>query len=71
MWSLRARTDNTVYLTFDRDRRPTNQLRGRWEIIAAQGTPETNKIIWVNSKAGYLCVDDEEGNVRMLVLEGL
>lgn len=71
MWSLRVRSDNTFYLTFDRDRRFTNQLRGRWEIIAAQGTPETNKIIRVNSNAGYLCVNDDEGNVRMLVLKEL
>lgn len=70
MWSLRVRPDNTVYLTFDRDRRPTNQLRGRWELIAMQNATETNKIIWVNTKSGYLCVDDDQGGVRMLVLEG-
>lgn len=69
MWSLSEKQDGSFVLVFDRDRRRTNQLRGSWEIIGAQGTSDTQLSIDTNRRHGSLCCNDNEGNVRILVLE--
>ena len=74
MWSLRRKQDGSFYLTFDRERRFTFNLPGRWEWIGSQGaTPEgiahVNRAVKLNRRAGYLVCPDDEGGVRALVLE--
>ena len=70
MWSLRTKPDGTFYLTFDRKRDYTNYHRmGLWERIGPQGGSITAHCVRVNEKAGYLCVNDDEGDVRVLVLK--
>ncbi len=69
MWSLRERKDGTLYLTYDRYRRFTNSLRGIWELVGKQGSTYTDHCVRVNQQAGYFCANDDEGNVRVLVLE--
>jgi len=69
MWSLRQKQDGTFWLTYDRDRYYTNNLRGRWEFVGKQDSAYTAHCVRTNQKAGYPCVNDDEGNVRVLVLE--
>jgi hypothetical protein len=68
MWSLRRRPDDSFYLTYDRDRRYSNQLRGIWELVGPQDTVATDRAVAVNEAIGHLCCKDDEGNVRVLVL---
>jgi hypothetical protein len=69
MWSLRQRQDGTFYLTFDRERRTTNKLRGLWEYVGKQGLQYTAHAVRANQEAGYYCVNDDEDGVRVLILE--
>lgn len=70
MWSLRQRPDGTFYLTYDHSRRySTSQLRGLWELVGPQEVTATNKAVQENKKQGYTHCNDDEGNVRVLVLE--
>lgn len=68
MWSLRQKDDGEIYLTYDRSRRFNSQVKGLWEPIGPQGNSYTEHCIRVNTQAGYLCANDDEGNVRVLVL---
>jgi hypothetical protein len=68
MWSLRMKEDGTFYLTFDRLHRYTNSLRGIWEWVGSQGMAETARAVRLNERRGYLCANDDEGAVRVLVL---
>jgi len=69
MWSLRQRSDGSFYLTFDRTRRFTYSLLGLWEYLGPQDNQLTAHCVRVNEKAGYLCCNDDQGAVRVLVLE--
>jgi hypothetical protein len=69
MWSLRQRDDGSFYLTYDRYRRFTNSMRGRWEYVGPQDSAYTAMCVRVNKDAGYTCCNDDEGGVRVLVLE--
>ena len=68
MWSLRVRQDGSMFLTYDKYRRFTFNLRGLWEYVGQQDSLATAKAIAANQKAGYLCCNDDEGGVRALVL---
>jgi hypothetical protein len=68
MWSLRERKDGSIYLTYDRDRRGTLQLRGLWEFIGWQSNEYVKYAVMVNESAGHLCCPDDEGAMRVLVL---
>lgn len=67
MHSLRQRPDGTFYLTYDRERRFNNNLRGVWEWCGPQESTYTDQCVKVNEEAGLLCCEDDEGNVRVLV----
>ena len=67
MWSLRQKDNGEFYLTYDRNRYP-NGLRGLWEYLGPQSNAYTPYAVRVNENAGYLCANDDEGNVRVLVL---
>ena len=69
MWSLRQKQDRSFYLVYDRERRFTHNLRGVWEWVGAQGSEYTAYAVRANRRAGYLCANDNEGGVRVLVLE--
>ena len=70
MWSLRRRPeDNTFYLIYDRDRRYNWQLRGVWEYLCGQDNEYTQGYIRTARQNGYLICNDNEGNVRILILE--
>lgn len=69
MWSLRLKEDGTFYLTYDRSRRMNSQSRGIWEFVGPQALSYTDHAVAVNRSAGYLCCNDDEGGVRVLVLE--
>lgn len=69
MWTLKQREDDTVCLFYDRSRRFSNSSRGIWEVVGPQGNQYTEYAVRVNEGAGYICADDSEGNVRVLVLE--
>ena len=69
MWSLKERNDGSTYLTYDRDRFFTRHLRGRWEYLGPQGNKYTDYCVRVNREQGLLTASDDEGNVRVLVLE--
>ena len=69
MWSLRQRNDGTMYVTYDRERFFTRNLRGRYEFVGPQNNQYTSYCVRINQKQGLFCVDDDEGNVRVLVLE--
>lgn len=69
MWSLRQKTTGEFYLTYDHSRRFTFNLRGIWEWIGPQGASATAKSISANKQAGYLIANDDEGGVRVLLLE--
>lgn len=69
MWSLRERQDGSFYLTFDRSRRYLNGLRGIWEFIGHKDDTMISHYVRTNEKAGLLCCEDDEGGVRVLVLE--
>ena len=69
MWSLRQKEDGSFFLTFDRYRRYSYNLRGTWEWIGPQGNEYTAYAKRVNENLGYLCANDDEGSVRILVLE--
>lgn len=70
MWSLRQKQSGEFYLTFDRTRRFSNSLRGIWEYVGKQDVAYTAYATKVNEAAGLLCAKDDEGGVRVLVLEG-
>lgn len=69
MWSLRQKENGEFYLTFDKFRRFTYNLRGLWEFVGPQDVAYTAKAVRVNRNAGLLCCNDDEGGVRVLVLE--
>ena len=69
MWSLKQRNDGSIYLTYDRDRFFSRHLRGRWELVGPQNNVYTDYCVRVNSEQGLLTASDDEGNVRVLVLE--
>lgn len=69
MWSLRNREDGTFYLTYDRDRWYTGRVRGLWELVGPRDAVSTIKAVAINQSQGYTCCNDDEGNVRVLVLE--
>lgn len=68
MWSLRQKKTGEFYLTYDRERRPSSSYRGSWEYVGPQSNTYTPYAIRVNQNAGLLCANDDEGNVRVLVL---
>jgi hypothetical protein len=68
MWSLRLSEEDGFYLTFDRERWHNNP-RGTWILIGPQDVSYTHKAVKANLSAGLLCANDDEGNVRALVLE--
>jgi hypothetical protein len=70
MWSLRTKSDNTFYLTYDFYRRYTSNMPGLWELVGPQNKAETARLVEINQAAGYLCCPDDENNVRALVLTG-
>lgn len=70
MWSLRQKQNGEFFLTYDRSRRYTNNLRGSWEFLGPQDNAYTPYAVRVNQRSGLLCAPDDEGNVRVLVLEG-
>jgi len=69
MWSLRERNDGAMYVTYDRERFFTRHLRGRYELVGPQNNTYTSYCVRINQEHGLFCVDDDEGNVRVLVLE--
>lgn len=69
MWSLRQKKTGEFYLTFDSQRRFTSNLRGIWEFVGPQDNTYTRKCVETNRGGGLLCCNDDEGNVRVLVLE--
>jgi hypothetical protein len=69
MWSLKQKQDGTFYLTYDKFRRFTFNTKGLWEWIGPQNSSHMPHIIRVNESSGHLCCNDDEGNVRALVLE--
>jgi hypothetical protein len=68
MWSLRQRENDEFYLTYDKDRWRTRDLRGLWELIGATENEYTKYCVRVNTEAGLLCAPDDQGNTRVLVL---
>lgn len=69
MWSLRQKEDGEFFLTFDRSRRFTNNLRGLWEYVGPQDVSYTTHAVKQNERNGLLCCKDDEGAVRVLILE--
>ena len=69
MWSLRVKPDGSFFLTFDKFHRFTNNLRGSWQYVGPQGNTYTAHCVRMNKRSGYLCANDDEGSVRVLVLE--
>lgn len=69
MWRLRQRDDGSVYLTFDKNPNQNSYTRGKWVLIGAKGLPETKSCVNINERHGSICVEDDEGNVRVLVLD--
>ena len=69
MWSLRQKPNGSFYLTYDRFRRHSWNLRGLWEYVGPQENSHTAHSVRMNRAAGYLCCNDDEGGVRVLVLE--
>ena len=69
MWSLRQKADGSFYLTFDRGRRFTYQLRGVWDFVGRADNEHTQKYVRANLQAGYYVLPDDEGSMRMLILE--
>lgn len=67
MWRLDMNPDRTFILVYDRGWKHSS-LRGLWEIVGKQGSTYTEYCVKVNRAAGHLCVNDDEGNVRVLVL---
>lgn len=70
MWSLRKKANGNFYLTYDRERRPSPALPGIWEYIGPGGTVDTQRLIDINSSAGYIWAPDDEGGIRVLILTG-
>lgn len=68
MWSLRTKSDSSFYLTYDKFRRFDNNLRGLWEFVGSQESLDTARLVKMNQQTGLLCCNDDEGNVRALVL---
>jgi hypothetical protein len=69
MWVLKQKDDGTIYLTWDRFRRMNHNLRGLWEPIGPIDNKYTEMAVRVNKRAGHLCCADDQGNMRVLVLE--
>lgn len=69
MWSLRTKDDGTFYLTFDRSRRYTYNLRGEWVWICSSTAVTKGFYIQMAKMTGHLVAEDDEGGVRALVLE--
>jgi hypothetical protein len=69
MWVIKQKKSGEFYLTYDRERRLSYNLRGLWEYICPQDSTQASYLIRVNQEAGYLCCNDDENGVRMLVLE--
>lgn len=69
MWSLKQKEDGSFILFFDRNRWYNPNVRGLWELIGQKGATYISHYTLVNEQRGYLCCDDTEGNVRVLVLE--
>jgi hypothetical protein len=68
MWVLKEKENGEFYLTYDIDKRRNWYGRGIWEIVGPQGNSYTERCVRINAQAGYLCANDDEGNVRVLVL---
>lgn len=68
MYSLRQKENGEFYLTYDRERWRIHDLRGRWELVGVTDNEYTKYCTRVNTEAGLLCVPDDEGNTRVLVL---
>lgn len=69
MWSLRQKKSGEFFLTYDRERRVNPYLRGLWEFVGPQDNAYTAQCVRINEARGLLCCNDDEGNVRCLVLE--
>lgn len=69
MWTVKQKQDGSFYLTYDKFRRFNPNHRGLWEWVGPQDSAQTAYCVRVNEKAGYICCNDDEGNVRVLVLE--
>ena len=69
MWSLRFSEKDGFYLTYDRERRRCWGLRGSWEFLGPISNDLTKHCVRVNKKRGLFCVPDDEGDMRVLVLE--
>lgn len=70
MWSLRQKDDGSFYVTYDRDRRYDNRVPGIWELVGPSDLTQTILCVAINRRNGLLCAKDDQGNMRVLVLEG-
>ena len=69
MWTLKEKQTGELYLAYDKERWFTNNLRGLWELVGPQTSAYARYSADVNRSIGLLCCDDNEGNIRVLVLE--
>lgn len=69
MWTLKTLESGETILTYDKTRYRTNQERGTWAYIGLQSSPMINEIIRINEANGLVCCNDDEGSVRVLVLQ--
>ena len=69
MWSIDVNKNGEFYLVFDRARRYNHLVRGLWILIGPKDNEYTKKCVVSNRQQGYYCLNDDEGNTRMLVLE--
>lgn len=69
MWRLRLKETGEPYLTYDKEHPFSNNLRGRWELLGLQSNTYVQFCAETNERAGLLCANDDEGNIRVLILE--
>lgn len=69
MWFLKQKKTGEFYLSRDGYSRFNGNLRGMWEYICQQDGFYASYLVRVNQEAGYLCCNDDENGIRLLVLE--
>jgi hypothetical protein len=69
MWVLKTKANGEQFLTYDKTKYRDPFQRGSWEYVGPQSSPQIEDIIRFNKQTGLQCVKDDEGGVRVLVLQ--
>lgn len=68
MWVVKQKANKEYYLSYDSEARRRHHERGYWAYICEQSSEVKDRLVRANAANGIICLNDDEGKVRALIL---